>query len=708
MVMKYTYTLNNLCCKKKADEITFEINKEKHIKSKIVYKTKKLFVTSKIVLTKDYLENLIHKIDPKVELFSSEYECEHCNIDEESHGKNTLAKRILPLKDIVTSSIGLLIAIVAYFTIDYNFYFGLSLYILSYLILGYEILIEAFKNIAHGGFLDENFLMAVATIGAFGIQQYPEAIGVMLFYKIGEAFEHYAVSRSRNSIMNAVDMREETVLLIDELGNQTILPADQAKIGQHILIKVGERIPLDGMVIKGETFLNTSPITGESVPVEVKEKDLIYSGCLNTTGVIEMEIKKELSDSMVTRILQSVESATENKPKMDRFISRFSKIYTPIVVGLALIVAIVPSIFSGDWSKWITSALTLLVISCPCALVLSVPLAYFSGIGRASKNGILFKGGISLETLTKVRIVVLDKTGTLTKGDFSVQKINAFDTSYTPNQIISIMGSLENNSNHPIAKSIIKNLEEKKLSTFKVNNIKEISGKGIAGEIDGKPYYLGNVKFMEEKNISNIPQSIEVFCTTIYLSDGNELIGSVEISDTIKNDAKETIEKLSKLNIKTVMLTGDTNTSALAVQKEIGISEVYSELLPDDKLHILQDLRKKGPVMFVGDGINDAPVIANADCGAAMGNGTDAAIEASDVVFMNSNLSSITSAIDLSKKTQSIAMENIIFALTFKAIILALAFAGLTNLWVAVFADTGVAILCLFNSMRLLGYKMKK
>jgi len=706
--MKYTYSLNNLCCKQTADEIVSEINIDTQIKAKIIFKTKKLYIDSKILLSKEIIENIVHNVDPNIAVFSPENECEYCNIKNQSQKRKTITKRVLPIKDIVTSSIGLIIAIAAYFIIDYNFYFGLSLYILSYLILGYEVLLEAVKNITHGGFLDENFLMAIATIGAFGIQQYPEAIGVMLFYKIGEAFEHYAVSRSRNSIMSAVDMREETVLLLDELGNQTIIPAAQAKVGQHILLKVGERIPLDGQIIKGETFLNTSPITGESVPVRVKENDLIYSGCLNTTGVIEMEIKKELSDSMVTRILKSVENASENKPRMDRFISRFSKFYTPIVVGLALIIAIVPSIISGDWAKWITSALTLLVISCPCALVLSVPLAYFSGIGRASKSGIIFKGGISLETLTKVRIVVLDKTGTLTKGDFSVQNINVFDASYTPNQILSIMGSLENNSDHPIAKSIIKNIEEKNLSTFKVNNIKEISGKGIAGEINEKPYYLGNVAFMKEKNISDIPQSTEVFGTTIYLSNEHKLIGSVEISDTIKNDAKETIDKLTKLNLKTVMLTGDTNASALAVQKETGVAEVYSELLPEDKLKILQDLRKEGPVMFVGDGINDAPVIANADCGAAMGNGTDAAIEASDVVFMNSNLSSITSAIDLSKKTQSIAMGNIIFALTFKAIILTLAFAGLTNLWVAVFADTGVAILCLLNSMRLLRYKMKK
>jgi Cd2+/Zn2+-exporting ATPase len=706
--MKYTYSLNNLCCKQTADEIVSEINIDTQIKAKIIFKTKKLYIDSKILLSKEIIENIVHNVDPNIAVFSPENECEYCNIKNQSQKRKTITKRVLPIKDIVTSSIGLIIAIAAYFIIDYNFYFGLSLYILSYLILGYEVLLEAVKNITHGGFLDENFLMAIATIGAFGIQQYPEAIGVMLFYKIGEAFEHYAVSRSRNSIMSAVDMREETVLLLDELGNQTTIPAAQAKVGQHILIKVGERIPLDGQIIKGETFLNTSPITGESVPVRVKENDLIYSGCLNTTGVIEMEIKKELSDSMVTRILKSVENASENKPRMDRFISRFSKFYTPIVVGLALIIAIVPSIISGDWAKWITSALTLLVISCPCALVLSVPLAYFSGIGRASKSGIIFKGGISLETLTKVRIVVLDKTGTLTKGDFSVQNINVFDASYTPNQILSIMGSLENNSDHPIAKSIIKNIEEKNLSTFKVNNIKEISGKGIAGEINEKPYYLGNVAFMKEKNISDIPQSTEVFGTTIYLSNEHKLIGSVEISDTLKIDAKETIDKLTKLNLKTAMLTGDTNASALAVQKETGVAEVYSELLPEDKLKILQDLRKEGPVMFVGDGINDAPVIANADCGAAMGNGTDAAIEASDVVFMNSNLSSITSAIDLSKKTQSIAMGNIIFALTFKAIILTLAFAGLTNLWVAVFADTGVAILCLLNSMRLLRYKMKK
>jgi len=706
MKNQYTFTLNNLCCTNKANKVVKAINKIDGVKSKISFPDNKLKISSQSTLSKDFIEKIVHSVDSNISLVSHMTECEHCNIADNYQKKDKIVQRVLPIKDIITSSIGLLLAIAAYFTIDLNFYLGLSLYIISYIILGYEVLIEAVKNIAHGGFLDENFLMAIATIGAFAIQQYPEAIGVMLFYKIGEAFEHYAVSKSRNSIMSAIDMREESVMLIDDFGNQKRIPAKDAQIGQRIIIKVGERVPLDGLVVKGETFLDTSPITGESLPVHVRKNDLIYSGCMNTSGVIEMEIKKELSNSMVTRILKSVEDATEKKPKMDRFISRFAKFYTPIVVGMALLVAIVPPLFDGEWVKWITSSLTLLVISCPCALVLSVPLAYFSGVGRASKSGILFKGGISLETLTKVKIVVLDKTGTITKGDFSVQKINTFDKNFSSTDVISIMGSLENNSNHPIAKSILKEIKQSKVTTFKATNIQEVSGKGIVGEIEGKTYYLGNGTFMKENGINNIPKSTAIFGTTIYLSNGSKVIGSATISDTIKPDAKETIERLSRLNLETVMLTGDTKFSALAVQKETGVDQIFSDLLPDDKLKIMQDLRKKGPVLFIGDGINDAPVIANADCGIAMGSGTDAAIEASDVVFMNSNLSSLTSALSLSKRTQSIAKGNIVFALVFKAVILGLAFAGLTNLWAAVFADTGVAILCLLNSMRLLRFKI--
>lgn len=697
-----TYAIENLRNHQLAHQIEKEINKIKPLKAKIIWRNKKLILKSTSAIPLVKVKKVIDDIDNAIKIEPIIDECEYCNTTHSTHSKKTW-----PIKDIITSILGLGLAITAFFVIDINFYIGLALYIISYLVLGYEVIIEAVKNIFHGGFLDENFLMVIASIGAFAIQKYPEAIGVMLFYKIGEAFEHYAVSKSRNSITKALDMREETVTIIDSAHRQEIMPIAQVKVGQHLLIKVGERIPLDGNVTRGESFLDTSPITGEPVPMRIKEGDYIYSGCLNTSGVIEMIVEKELSNSMVTRILNSVENATENKPKIDRFITRFSKFYTPIVVGLALVVAIVPSLISGEWAKWITSALTLLVISCPCALVLSVPLAYFSGIGRASKYGILFKGGIALETLTKIKTVVLDKTGTLTLGNFEVQQIKIVNPNYKENDFLSIAASLENNSTHPIAKSILRRAESNHLSFSLTTDVKEISGQGIEGKIKGKIYYLGNAEFMKGHHIDHNYDLEKASCTIIYLSNQTELVGSAFISDTIKPNARKVMSDLTNKGLKTVMLTGDNTDSALMVQKEIGVDEIYTKLLPDEKLLKMQELRKNGPIMYIGDGINDAPVIANADCGAAMGSGTDIAIEASDMVFMNSDLSSITLALNLSQKTQMIAKENIVFALAFKLAILILAFVGFTNLWLAIFADTGVAILCLLNSMRLLRYKMR-
>lgn len=708
--MKYTYAINNLCCETTAGKIEKEINKNESLKAKVKFASQKLVIDSDSKINLEEIKKAIQKVNPKVTIEDKKHssECECCKVNNKNTKKASQSKnRIIPIKDIALIVVGLAIAILGYVFIDRYFYLGLAMFIVAYIILGYDIVISAFKNILKGGFLDENFLMTIATLGAFAIQQYPEAIGIVLFYKIGESFEHYSVRKSRNSITEALDVREDSVIVIDKNGKQNKTIIENINIGQTILIKPGDRVPLDGIVLKGESYLDTSSITGESVYKKVKTGDQIYSGSINKNSVLEIKITNDISTSMVTRILESVENASETKPRMDRFITKFSKIYTPIIVVLALLVAIVPPLINGEWDKWITSALTLLVISCPCALVLSVPLAYFTGIGRASKSGILFKSGIALETLTKVQTVVLDKTGTLTKGEFQVRNIRSFDSSYKDTEILSLAGSLEKNSNHPIARSIEQKIHQEEISTYETTNSEEMTGRGIVGKINGKQYYFGNITFMREKGINESDIQESNHSVQIYLFDSTHIIGVIEISDVIKDDAASSIRELKRDNIKTAMLTGDVLSSAEFVQKETGIDKVFSNLLPEEKLDKLKEIRKDGPVMFVGDGINDTPVMANADCGAAMGNGSDAAVEISDVVFLNSNVKSIPTSISISKRTNRISKENVIFALTFKALILGLALSGFSNLWLAVFADTGVAILCLLNSMRLLRYKIK-
>jgi len=720
--MKNTYKMNDIDCASCAAKIEEKLNSDdKIITANVSFPVRKIYVTSKIELSIDYLQALIqgvengvtiepinddHPYDATPLIHSNLDDCEFCEVGSLKSKEKEITHSFLHKKDIYISLLGLAIGVTAFFVSKEHFYIGLVLYVISYLLLGYKVLTKAVVNISHGGFLDENFLMAIATIGAFGVQQFEEAVAVMLFYRIGETFEDYAVSKSRRSIMDAVDMRPKVVTLVDESGNQKMIPASKAKIGQHIIIKVGDRIPLDGKILDGNTYLDTSPITGENIPVSAKPGDKILSGSLNTSGVITMEIEKKLKDSMVTSILNSVEEASANKPKIEKFISKFSKRYTPVVVVVALLTAIIPSLITGEWSKWIYIALTFLVISCPCALVLSVPLAYFSGIGTASKNGVLFKGGISLEALTKVKTIVMDKTGTITKGNFEVKKITIYDSDLTKEDILSIAGSLEMNSSHPIARSIMEEIHRKGIHTEMVTNIKEEFGQGIAGEISHKHYILGNSALMEHNHIS-IQNAEKDTGTTIYLANETHLKGSITISDTVKDDAKESIEAMNKAGFNTVMLTGDSLPSALEVQTQTGVKQVHAKLLPAEKLLKLQELRKDGAVMFIGDGINDAPVLANADCGAAMGSGADAAIEAADIVFMNSKLSSIMSTIGLSKRTNIIARENVIFAILIKVSILALGLFGFANMWWAVFADTGVAILCLLNSIRLLGYHMK-
>ena len=578
---------------------------------------------------------------------------------------------------------------------------SIGCFVIAYLILGREVLLTALKNMKSGHVMDENFLMSVATIGAFAIGEFGEAVGVMLFYRVGEAFEHRAVEKSRSQIMEAVDLRPETVLL-DENGTVREIPAGSAAVGNIVQIRPGDRIPLDGVVIEGESRIDTSPITGEPVPVSVTIGSTLTSGCVNTSGLLKMRVEKELSESMVTRILDSVENAAASKPQAERFITKFARVYTPFVVALAAATAIIPSLITGNWSHWIYTALTFLVISCPCALVLSVPLAFFSGIGAGSRKGILFKGGIALETLKNVKTVVMDKTGTITKGNFIVQDIVP-SANYTAVEVLQAAAACETVSTHPIGTSILLAAKEQDLSLENPAQLEEISGKGIHARLSCGDVLCGNRKLLTEFNVDCGAYDENGAVTTVYVAINGTFAGTIQISDTIKPEAKDAIRTLKSMGIRSAMLTGDGEAAAEAVADAVGIDHVYAKLLPADKLEILQKLRaESGSAMFVGDGINDAPVLAGADVGAAMGSGADAAIEAADVVFMTSSMDAIPTAIRIAKSTGAISNQNVVFALAVKALVMVLGLMGIASMWLAVFADTGVAILCVLNSIRIL------
>ena len=578
---------------------------------------------------------------------------------------------------------------------------SIGCFVIAYLILGREVLLTALKNMKSGHVMDENFLMSVATIGAFAIGEFGEAVGVMLFYRVGEAFEHRAVEKSRSQIMEAVDLRPETVLL-DENGTVREIPAGSAAVGNIVQIRPGDRIPLDGVVVEGESRIDTSPITGEPVPVSVTVGSTLTSGCVNTSGLLKMRVEKELSESMVTRILDSVENAAASKPQAERFITKFARVYTPFVVALAAATAIIPSLITGNWSHWIYTALTFLVISCPCALVLSVPLAFFSGIGAGSRKGILFKGGIALETLKNVKTVVMDKTGTITKGNFIVQDIVP-SANYTAAEVLQAAAACETASTHPIGTSILLAAKEQDLSLENPAQLEEISGKGIHARLSCGDVLCGNRKLLTEFNVDCGTYDENGAVTTVYVAINGTFAGTIQISDTIKPEAKDAIRTLKSMGIRSAMLTGDGEAAAEAVADAVGIDHVYAKLLPADKLEILQKLRaESGSAMFVGDGINDAPVLAGADDGAAMGSGADAAIEAADVVFMTSSMDAIPTAIRIAKSTGAISNQNVVFALAVKALVMVLGLMGIASMWLAVFADTGVAILCVLNSIRIL------
>ncbi len=582
------------------------------------------------------------------------------------------------------------------------------IYYVAYVLLAFPVLRTAARNILKGEIFDENFLMSIATLGAIAIDALPEAVGVILFYRIGEFFEEKATDRSRTEIMNAVDMRPQEVRVVDTCGGGEIvvMPPEKVEVGWTIEVRPGDLIPLDGTILEGETRVNTAPVTGEPVPVRAEPGTQLMSGCINETGRITMRVDKVLEESMVTKILDAVENAAASKPKIDKFITRFARVYTPIVVALALAVAIIPSLITGEWHRWIYTALTFLVISCPCALVLSVPLAFFSGIGNASKHGILLKGGRVIEALANVKAVALDKTGTITSGEFKVHNVETVGSHVSSGQLLSMAAAIEAVSTHPIATSIVSEAKDQGLTVEPSDFVQELAGEGMVGMADGQQVLVGNRRLMERYDVQGYPTEPAEYGTEVLVAEGNTYLGRIIIADEARPDSAEAIADLNRQDIKTVMLTGDAEASANYIAKETGVSAVRAQLLPQDKLSVVQDIRSEyGPTMFVGDGINDAPVLAGADVGGAMGSGADAAIEAADVVFMRPSLTAIAHILDLSKSTLRVAWQNVVFAIAVKILIMLLGILGYASMWWAVFGDTGVSILCILNSVRILSRK---
>jgi len=580
------------------------------------------------------------------------------------------------------------------------------LFIISYLIVGYDIILKALRNITRGKVFDENFLMTIATIGAFFIGEFPEAVAVMLFYQVGELFQSYAVDKSRKSVSELMDIRPDYANLYHNEKTERVEP-NKVKIGDIILIKPGEKIPLDGIVVEGNSHLNTLALTGESMPKSVTVNDEVLSGCINNEGILKVKVTKKFGESTVSKILDLVENASSRKSKSENFISKFAKYYTPIVVIIAILLAFIPPlILDTNFKTWIYRALSFLVVSCPCALVISIPLSFFGGIGASSKIGVLVKGSNYLEALANTEIVVCDKTGTLTEGIFKVQKVNTID--YSKEDLLRYTSYAENYSNHPIGSSI-KEAYGKDINEKIVTKTKELKGKGVIAKVESKEVLVGNEKLMEEYNIDYIKSND--IGTVIYIAIDNKYAGSIIISDKIKDDAYKAVKEFRKNNVKKiVMLTGDREEISKKVSKELKLDNYYAELLPQDKVKKVESLMQEksidGKLVFIGDGINDAPVLALSDIGVAMGGlGSDAAIEAADIVIMTDEPSKLANAIKISKKTMQIVKENIVFAITVKILVLLLSAIGIATMWAAVFADVGVSVLAIINALKILRVK---
>ena len=693
--MERIFTLQNLNCANCASVIEEKLNQLESVSAAtFTIGTKQLRITSTVEDT-DALQEKIQAVCDATEdgvvvvpfVRSAKKESAH----DHDHEHNTSLAAII---------VGAIVMAVAELTNWVPEQYMTPLLIVTFIVLGWRIVWAAVKNGMKGKFFDENFLMSIATIGALIIGEYAEAVGVMLFFQVGIYFEERATERSRNAVMDAVDLRPEEVRLVLSDGSVEVVNPEDVQVGSHIEIRPGDRIPLDGRVVEGTTRIDTAAVTGEPVPVSATVGTEVMSGCINVDGRIVLEVTHELKDSMVMRILDAVENAAASKPKIDRFITRFSRVYTPIVVALAIIVAVVPPLFTGEWQYWIYTALTFLVVSCPCALVLSVPLAFFSGIGAGSRQGILFKGGKAIEAMSRVKAIAFDKTGTITTGTFNVQTVEVV-SGYTENEVLQYAAALETVSTHPIAMSIVEEVQRRGIEFNTAKDVKEISGHGMVGTVEGHTVLVGNGRLLAKENIAT-PLIDYVYGSEVFVAIDGQYVGRIIIADALKADSKEAIRRMNGKGYQTVMLTGDVAASAKYIAQQVGIQGVRAELLPQDKLEVVQSLRNDhGSVMFVGDGINDAPVLTGADVGGAMGSGADSAIEAADVVYMNSNLESVWRSLSIAGRTLSIAWQNIFFAIAIKIIVMVAGVFGFANMWVAIFADTGVSILCILNSIRI-------
>lgn len=690
------YKLNNLDCASCASKIENSLSKLDEVKFVAVNFANSTMTIDTVNL--DKVKAQIKKLEPEVVVEDLNAENTTIFQSELVENKKTIIKAVL--------GICLLIIGMVFENQIHNTPFHIGEYLIfgiGYLIVGWEVISSAVKNIIRGQFFDEKFLMTIATLGAFAIDQMPEAVAVMLFYVVGELFQDIAVNRSRKSIKALLEIKPEFANLVKD-GNSTKVSPESIQVGDTIIVKAGEKIPLDGEVIDGNSFVDTSALTGESVPRKMKRNDLVLSGTINQTGVLTIKVTKLFSESSVSKILELVENASSKKAETEKFITTFAKYYTPVVVISALLLAILPPLLFSDqtFTEWIYRALVVLVISCPCALVISIPLGYFGGIGSASSKGILVKGSNFLDALTQVTTVVFDKTGTLTKGEFKVSKV-VTSNGFTKEEILEYAAYAETNSNHPIAKSISEAFA-KDIDIQRIKKVEEISGHGIKAVVDEKTVLAGNDKLLHKENIDHPVCNVEG--TIVHIAIDTVYAGYIIISDTLKDDAINAIEALRAKNIQTVMLTGDNQFAAAAFAKKLNINKYFFELLPQDKVKHIENLmleNKGGKVAFVGDGINDSPVIARADIGIAMGAlGSDAAIETADVVLMTDSPSKVATAIEVAKTTRKIVWQNICFAMGVKLIFIILGVFGIATMWEAVFGDMGVALIAVFNAIRIL------
>lgn len=695
-IFKRVYDVKNLCCEICANAIEDMIREIDSVEDVTV-----TFTTGKISITATQdpdsflqeIKNACASVHHDISMIDHNHEYAHHHHEHGHQVANILLGAGLFLTAFILSHV---------YTENI---FSILIYVTAYILLGYKVVISAVKNLFSGRIFDENFLMSVSTLGAFAIGNFSEAIAVMLFFQIGEYFEQRAVEKSRSSIMSVLKLKPEKVLLLDEHGHSREEYLKKVKIRDKIIVKVGDKVPLDATLIDGDTQFDMSMITGESVPVQVQKGETVFAGAVNLSGQVILQVKRLDEDSMISRVIQSVEHAAASKPTTVRFLTRFAKVYTPIVVICAVLIVIVTSLLNiFSWYRSIYIALSLLVISCPCALVLSVPLAFFAGIGKASSEGILFKGGNTIEALKDVKVIAMDKTGTLTNGKFTVSKISPASSVVSEDELLQLVASIESTSKHPLAQSVVQMAREKKLNLFSVSNAQEIIGKGVEANIKGKRVICGNREFMSSNDVPNVSE----YGVCLFVESDGEYLGYITLQDTLKATVKDSMRKLKEKNLYTVVLTGDTLENTKNILGEVEIDERQCKLMPGEKLIKVQNLREKyGPVLFVGDGVNDAPVLAGADVGAAMGSGVDASIEIADVVYMNSDVSSIDKSIALSQSICKVSRWNIAIALSVKALIMLFAVFGLASMWGAVIADTGVALVCILNSVRL-NFKCKR